>query len=128
MNIEELLRATDGVLKKEESISGVIKYTEDIYASYFLEENEVKSIQIFATSKVGNSIQSQISHATKLIETFQNIAISVCDIEKEVVNQLIKDLGLFDKSFIRGRQQFLFDYLFKAEATDGLILLTIAEL
>lgn len=124
MILNKFIEETQGMLLHPGEISGVIQYTQDILCTYFTDDFVIKSLQIFATSRV----EDQINHTTKLLETIQKVIMLFCSVEKEDVNTVLTNLGFFNGKFALGRQTSLYDYLIKVEVESGLILLTVAEL
>lgn len=123
MGIEELLSKIDGELTDEDiGVAGVIKHTKDILSTYFMVDGNIKTIQTFTTAKV----DKQILHTTKLIKVLQEIGMNLCELTQEEMNKVLRSLGLFNGIF-KPKQTFLYDYVFKVEAANGLILFTIAE-
>lgn len=128
MTPDNIAQSTEGTIVDRFDNSGVIKYSDDMFATYFMEDSTVKAIQITAATKVKGSFNNQINHTTNLIKTFKNIAVSLCEVTEDEAKSVMELLGLFDQSFTKGKQVFLFDYLFKVEVVEGLILISIAEL
>ncbi|WP_159641815.1 hypothetical protein [Erysipelothrix anatis] len=127
MELSKYILQTNGLLQSEQNGSGVIKYTEDIMTTYFLAELDVKAVQVFASAKVSNDAALQLSHTTKLIEVIQNTFMVLIDVDQAQANEIMKLIGMFDGSFVDGKQAAVYDYLIKVEVANGLILVAVTE-
>ncbi|WZU02675.1 hypothetical protein MGH68_07210 [Erysipelothrix sp. D19-032] len=49
------------------------------------------------------------------------------DVDQAQANEIMKLIGMFDGSFVEGKQAAVYDYLVKVEVANGLILVAVTE-
>lgn len=128
MELYEFVDLTEGIIESQEGISGVIKYSDDIFLTYFLKDNIVTAFQMFASCIPTNKLVTPIDHGITLITKVQQALINVCSVDQQEANAAMHILGMFDSSFKVGKQTVLFDYLLKSEVVEGLLLISATEL
>lgn len=128
MKVKDFIEATNALQKESYESTGVLEHTEHIFATYFLEDDSIKSVQIFATAFVSAELDVQLAHTTDLLKFLTDTMKGLCDLTEDEANQTIKRLGLFDGTFVSGKESTAYDYLFKVKTQDGLILIAIAEM
>lgn len=128
MELYEFVDLTGGIIESQEGISGVIKYSDDIFLTYFLEDNIITAFQMFAACIPTNKLVNPVEHSITIITKVQQALINVCSVDQQEANAAMHILGLFDSSFKIGKQSALFDYLLKSEVVEGLLLISATEL
>lgn len=110
---------------KQEDKAGVIKFTDYIYATYYEDDEIVKSIQVFANTIADKEINNQVEHTINLLKVLSNTIELLTNVSEEIRNMILDTLGLFNNTFKEGKQVKYNGYGYKIEIADGLILFTI---
>jgi hypothetical protein len=113
---------------EQEDKAGVIKFTDYIYATYYEDDEIVKSIQVFANTIADKEINNQLEHTINLLKVLSNTIELLTNVNEEVRNMILDTLGLFNNTFKDGKQLQHNNYGYKIEIADGLILFTIGEI
>lgn len=129
MTVDKLIEIIGGEVVSDQGVSGVIEHNKEIYSTYYLDsEYKIKSFQIFASAMKSKNLGIQIGHTTTLLNLYLSTIHNLCEIEMDEVKSILKLLGLYNKTFAQGKQVFMYDYMFKVETANGLVLLTISEI
>lgn len=139
MKLEHLLQAyrhnnIEAELKemnKDNEKAGIITFANGISASYLLDnEDIVVAIKIFFNCLTRDSlkIQNQISHVIKVINIMQNTIMLLGNVPQKEANMILESLGLFNNTFIEGKQIKHLEHAYKIEIIDGLLCLSINEI
>lgn len=126
-NIEAELKETNSNNEK----AGVITFANGISASYLLDnENIVIAMKIFFNCLARGNIEldSQLSHVIKVLTIMQNTIMLLSNIPQKECNMILDKLGLFDNTFMQGKQIKHLEHTYKIEAIDGLLCLSINEI
>lgn len=115
-------------ITKQEDKAGIIKFNEYIYATYYEDDEIVKSIQVFANTLTSKEINKQLEHTINLLKVLSNTIELLTNVNEEVRNMILDTLGLFNNTFKDGKQLQHNNYGYKIEIADGLILFTIGEI
>ena len=136
MKLEHLIQAYNfnkipAKIEKEidspEEKAGVIKFNEDIYASYLLDEEEfVSSVNLFINAIKANNLDIQLKHTTDVIIIIQKTIELITDVTQEEANNIMKSLGLFSGS-IKEKAVRLFNYIYKIDGIKGILHLCILK-
>lgn len=133
MKLEHLIEAykykeIKAEITKQEGKAGVIKFNEHIYATYYEDDEIVKSIQVFANTIADKEINNQVEHTINLLKVLSNTIELLTNVSEEIRNMILDTLGLFNNTFKDGKQVKYNGYGYKIEIADGLILFTIGEI
>lgn len=139
MKLEHLLQAYKinniEVELKEININneraGVITFANGISASYLLDDEDIIiAMKIFFNCLARGSmkVDAQISHTIKVLNVMQNTIMLLSNIPQKECNMILDKLGLFDNTFIQGKQIQHLDHTYKIEMIDGLLCLSINEI
>lgn len=133
MKLEHLIEAykykeIKAEITSQEGKAGVIKFNEYIYATYYEDDEIVKSIQVFANTITSKEISNQVEHTINLLKVLSNTIELLTNVSEEVRNMILDTLGLFNNTFKEGKQVKYNGYGYKIEIADGLILFTIGEI
>lgn len=116
------------IIDNEKEKAGIIKFTDYIYATYYEDDEIVKSIQVFANTLTSKEINNQLDHTINLLKVLSSTIELLTNVSEEVRNMILDTLGLFNNTFREGKQVKYNGYGYKAEIADGLILFTIGEI
>lgn len=139
MKLEHLLQAykINNIEAKLKEINinneraGVITFANGISASYLLDDEDIIiAMKIFFNCLVrGNmKLNSQLSHVIKVLTIMQNTIMLLSNIPQKECNMILDKLGLFDNTFIQGKQIKHLEHTYKIEVIDGLLYLSINEI
>ena len=117
------------VKRVEEERSGVIKFTDDIYATYYEDDEVVRSIQIFATALTSKAktASNQVIHTTELLKVLSHTIDLLANTTQKERNDILKSLGLFNGAFKEGKYIQYQTHMYKIEIVESLILFTLSE-
>ena len=118
-------------MSNENERAGVINFADGISASYLLDDEEiVTAMKIFCNCLARNDFKltSQINHAIKIITIMQNTTMLLGNITQKEANMILESLGLFDNTFIEGKQIKHLEHSYRIEVIDGLLCLNINEI
>ena len=116
------------IIDNEKEKAGIIKFNEYIYATYYEDDEIVKSIQVFANTLTSKEINKQLEHTINLLKVLSNTIELLTNVNEEVRNMILDTLGLFNNTFKDGKQLQHNNYGYKIEIAEGLILFTIGEI
>ena len=116
------------IIDNEKEKAGIIKFTDYISATYYEDDEIVKSIQVFANTITSKEISNQLDHTINLLKVLSNTIELLTNVSGEVRNMILDTLGLFNNTFKEGKQLQHNNYRYKIEIADGLILFTIGEI
>nr|DAW02279.1 MAG TPA: hypothetical protein [Caudoviricetes sp.] len=139
MKLEHLLQAykvnnIDAKLKEmndKNEKAGIIMFANGISASYLLDNEEIViAMKIFFNCLTRDSltITNQISHVIKIIQIMQNTIMLLANVTQKESNMILESLGLFDNTFVEGKQIKHLEHTYKIEVIDGLLCLSINEI
>ena len=133
MKLEHLIEAykykeMKAEITKQEDKAGVIKFTDYIYATYYEDDEIVKSIQVFANTILSKEVNKQLEHTINLLKVLSNTIELLTNVSEDIRNTILDTLGLFNNTFKDGKQVKYNGYGYKIEIADGLILFTIGEI
>lgn len=136
MKLEHLIQAYNfnkipAKIEKEidspEEKAGVIKFTEDIYASYLLDEEEfVSSVNLFINAIKANNLDIQLKHTTDVIIIIQKTIELITDVTQEEANNIMKSLGLFNGK-LKEKAVRLIDYIYEIKPENGIIIFSMLK-
>ena len=112
-----------------EEKAGVIKFDDDINASYLLDdEGIVVAMNLFSNSVVANNrtIDNQMKHTINTLIIIQKTIEFLGNTKQEESNNILKQLGLFSGKIETKAVRFI-DYVFKIESVSGLLMFTIIK-
>lgn len=116
------------IIDNEKEKAGIIKFTDYIHATYYEDDEIVKSIQVFANTLTSKEINKQLEHTINLLKVLSNTIELLTNVSEEVRNMILDTLGLFNNTFREGKQVKYNGYGYKIEIAVGLILFTIGEI
>lgn len=116
------------IIDNEKEKAGIIKFTDYISATYYEDDEIVKSIQVFANTITSKEITNQLEHTINLLKVLSNTIELLTNVSEEERNMILETLGLFNNTFKDGKQLQHNNYGYKIEIVDGLILFTIGEI
>lgn len=139
MKLEHLLQAykvnsIEAELKEmndKNEKAGIITFANGISASYLLDNEEIViAMKIFFNCLTRDSltITNQISHVIKIIQIMQNTIMLLANVTQKESNMILESLGLFDNTFMEGKQIKHLEHTYKIEAKDGLLCMSINEI
>lgn len=111
--------------------AGVITFANGISASYLLDDEDIIiAMKIFfnCLARGNMKLNSQLSHVIKVLTIMQNTIMLLSNIPQKECNMILDKLGLFDNTFIQGKQIQHLDHTYKIEIIDGLLCLSINEI
>lgn len=117
-------------MSNEEEIAGTITFAKGISASYLLDDEDiVVRMKIFFNCLARGSmkLESQLSHAIKVLNIMQNTIMLLGNIPQNECNMILEKLGLFDNTFTEGKQIRHLDHTYQIEVIEGLLCLSINE-
>lgn len=118
-------------MSNENEKAGTITFANGISAAYLLDnEDIVISMKLFFNCLVRESkkINAQISHVLKIITIMQNTIMLLANIPQKECNMILDKLGLFNNTFIQGKQIKHLEHSYSIEVIDGLLCLSINEM
>lgn len=118
-------------ISNETERAGTITFANGISAAYLLDnEDIVISMKIFFNCLARGSmkVDAQISHTIKVLNVMQNTIMLLSNIPQKECNMILDKLGLFDNTFIQGKQIKHLEHTYKIEVIDGLLCLSINEI
>lgn len=138
MKLEHLLQAykinnIEAELKEINSNNeraGTITFANKISASYLLDDEDIViAMKIFFNCLARGNIEldSQLSHVIKVLTIMQNTIMLLSNIPQKECNMILDKLGLFDNTFMQGKQIKHLEHTYKIEAIYGLLCLSINE-
>lgn len=110
--------------------AGVITFANGISASYLLDDEDIIiAMKIFfnCLARKNMKLNSQLSHVIKVLTIMQNTIMLLSNIPQKECNMILDKLGLFDNTFIQGKQIKHLEHTYKIEMVDGLLCLSINE-
>lgn len=139
MKLEHLLQAykTNNIeaelkeMNKDNEKAGVITFANGISASYLLDDEDIIiAMKIFfnCLARENMKLNSQLSHVIKVLTIMQNTIMLLSNIPQKECNMILDKLGLFDNTFIQGKQIKHLEHTYKIEVIDGLLCLSINEI
>ena len=139
MKLEHLLQAykinsIEAELKemnKDNEKAGVITFANGISASYLLDDEDIIiAMKIFfnCLARENMKLNSQLSHVIKVLTIMQNTIMLLSNIPQKECNMILDKLGLFNNTFIQGKQIKHLEHTYKIEVIDGLLCLSINEI
>lgn len=139
MKLEHLLQAykTNNIeaelkeMNDKQEKAGVITFENGISASYLLDnEDIVIAMKIFFNCLTRDSltVTNQISHVIKIIQIIQNTIMLLGNVTQKESNMILESLGLFDNTFVEGKQIKHLEHTYKIELIGGLLCLSINEI
>lgn len=117
-------------MSNETERAGTITFANGISVAYLLDnEDIVISMKIFFNCLARGSmkVDAQISHTIKVLNVMQNTIMLLSNIPQKECNMILDKLGLFDNTFIQGKQIKHLEHTYKIEVIDGLLCLSINE-
>ena len=111
--------------------AGTITYAEGISAAYLLDDEEIViAIKIFFNCLARGSmkVEAQLSHTIKVLSVMQNTMMLLGNITQRECNMILETLGLFDNTFLEGKQIKHLEHSYRIEVVDGLLCLGISEI
>ena len=111
--------------------AGVITFANGISASYLLDnEDIVIAMKIFfnCLARKNMKLNSQLSHVIKVLTIMQNTIMLLSNIPQKECNMILDKLGLFDNTFMQGKQIKHLEHTYKIEVIDGLLCFSINEI
>ena len=137
MKLEHLLQAykinsIEAELKEmnNNNRAGVITFANGISASYLLDDEDIIiAMKIFfnCLARENMKLNSQLSHVIKVLTIMQNTIMLLSNIPQKECNMILDKLGLFNNTFIQGKQIKHLEHTYKIEVIDGLLCLSINE-
>ena len=109
--------------------AGEIDFKDGISAAYLLDDEEiVVSMKLFCNCLGGTELGTQLNHVIDVIKVMQNTIMLLGNIPQEECNMILEKLGLFDKTFLLGKQIKHLDHTYRLEIIEGLLCLSINEI
>ena len=111
--------------------AGVISFGNGISASYLLDDEDIIiAMKIFfnCLARENMKLNSQLSHVIKVLTIMQNTIMLLSNIPQKECNMILDKLGLFDNTFIQGKQIKHLEHTYKIEVIDGLLCFSINEI
>lgn len=111
--------------------AGVITFANGISASYLLDDEDIIiAMKIFfnCLARENMKLNSQLSHGIKVLTIMQNTIMLLSNIPQKECNMILDKLGLFDNTFMQGKQIKHLEHIYKIEVIDGLLCLSINEI
>lgn len=116
-------------ITKEGEKAGVIKFSEDINASYLLDdEGIVVALNLFANCVVVNNknINNQLKHTTQVLVIIQKTIELLGNTKREEANKIMKHLQMLSGNIKKKAVRFT-NHIYKIDAVDGLLIFTMLE-
>lgn len=116
-------------IKDKQEVAGVLKFDEDINASYLLdEEGIVIAMNLFSNCVVANNktMNNQLKHTTKTLLIIQKTIELLGNTKQEEANKILKQLGLFNGQ-IKSKAVRFTNHIYKIDIANGLLLFSILE-
>lgn len=117
-------------MSNEKERAGVINFTNEISASYLLDEEDIViAIKIFSNClmKEKINIDTQVNHVIKILNVMQQTIMSLANISQKECNMILDKLGMFNNTFQNKKQIEHIDHRYKIEVIDGVLCLSIYE-
>lgn len=110
--------------------AGTITFANGISAAYLLDDEEiVVSMKMFFNCLArGMKVNAQLSHAIKVLNIMQNTIMLLSNITQKECNMILDKLGLFNNTFMQGKQIKHLEHNYKIEVLNGLLCFTINEI
>lgn len=109
--------------------AGVIKFTEDIYASYLLDEEEfVSGLNIFinAVKQNNKEAKGQVEHSIETINIIQKTIELLGNLTQSEANSIMTKLGLFNGK-LKEKAVRLIDYIYEIKPENGIIIFSMLK-
>ena len=109
--------------------AGVIKFTEDIYASYLLDEEEfVSGLNIFinAVKQNNKEAKGQVEHSIETINIIQKTIELLGNLTQSEANSIMTKLGLFNGK-LKEKAVRLIDYIYEIKSENGIIIFSMLK-
>lgn len=138
MNLEHLIQAYNFnriPVKIEKEITdakekaGVLKFDEDINASYLLDdEGIVIAMNLFSNCVVANNktMDNQLKHTTITLTIIQKTIELLGNTKQEEANNILKQLGMFSGK-IKAKAVRFTNHVYKIDISNGLLLFSMIE-
>lgn len=124
-NIEAELKE----MNNENEKAGVITFGNGMSSAYLLDnEDIVVSMKLFFNCLSDKlTIISQLNHTIQVLNIMQNTMMLLSNITQKECNIILDSLGLFNNTFMEGKQIRHIDHNYRLEVIDGLLCLSISE-
>ncbi len=109
--------------------AGVLKFDEDINASYLLDdEGIVIAMNLFSNCVVekNKTMDNQLKHTTKTLTIIQKTIEQLGNTKQEEANQILKQLGMFSGKLKTKAVRFT-DHVYKIDIANGLLIFSMIE-
>ncbi len=118
-------------INKDNEKAGVIKFNEDIYASYLLDKKGfVEAINLFSNCVTARASKitsdNQIEHTINVLTIIQKTIELLGNTKKEEANSILNQLEIFNGQLKKKAVRFL-DYIYKIESMDGILMFSIVK-
>lgn len=118
-------------MSDENERAGTITFANGISAAYLLDDEDIIiSMKIFfnCLTRESMKVDTQLSHTIKVLNIMQNTIMLLSNITQKECNMILDKLGLFDNTFMKGKQIKHLEHTYKVEVIDGLLSLSINEI
>lgn len=118
-------------MSDENERAGTITFASGISAAYLLDDEDIIiSMKIFfnCLTRESMKVDTQLSHTIKVLNIMQNTIMLISNITQKECNMILDKLGLFDNTFMKGKQIKHLEHTYKVEVIDGLLSLSINEI
>lgn len=118
-------------MSDENEKAGTITFANGISAAYLLDNEEiVVSMKMFfnCLNRDSRKLDKQLSHVIKVLNIMQNTIMLLSNITQKECNMILDKLGLFDNTFMQGKQIKHLEHCYTLEVVEGLLCLNINEI
>lgn len=118
-------------MSDENERAGTITFANGISAAYLLDDEDIViSMKMFfnCLTRESMKVDAQLSHTIKVLNIMQNTIMLLSNITQKECNMILDKLGLFDNTFMQGKQIKHLEHTYKVEVIDGLLCLSINEI
>lgn len=134
MKLEHLIQAYNfnkipATIKKEENrdeVAGVIRFNDDIYASYLLDNDKIVIAMNLYCNCISNNktISKYIKHTTNILTVIQKTIELLGNTKKKEANKILEQLKIFSGNIETKAVKFI-DHIYKIEATEGILVFSV---
>lgn len=119
----------DREINEKEERAGVLKFNDDITASYLLDnEGIVIAMNLFSNCVVAHNktMDKQLKHTTNTLTIIQKTIQLIGNTKQEEANSILKQLGLFSGN-IKAKAVRFTNHIYKIDTANGLLVFSMLE-
>ena len=118
-------------MEDKEERAGIIIFGSGMTASYLLDDEDIViAMRLFFNTLTTDkkTLLNQFNHTTKILEIIQKTIMLLTNIPQNECNTILRQLGLFNNTFRRGKKIKHLNYIYKVETIGGILSISIDEI